>query len=380
MELEFDKEMDAMLRKARDGEGAAANAVATPHADADAIAAFAENALPARSRQLYVQHFADCDRCRKMLSQTILSNAETIPAATPAAVEKTAPAIRPWYEILFRPQNLAVALGALVVAFTGLIGFLAYQSRNGSQTTDVAQVSEQRSRVASPSSAANASANTSTGNAADVASNTAAASNADPEPLATVIPQPMRSGGPSPGSPDAAMPTDTKQSADKSAGASAETEAKPVAAAPPPPPVAGAQPSSPENARKPEPAKLKDDSSSDALAKSDTSASGRNERSLSNNVANRVGGPRNVQVQQQQQSGVVMDGMSMSPPPRRVGGRTFEHRDGVWYDTAYHGAATKNYRRGTDEYAKLDNGLRSIADSIGGTVVIVWKKAAYRIQ
>ena len=71
---------------------------------------------------------------------------------------------------------------------------------------------------------------------------------------------------------------------------------------------------------------------------------------------------------------------SNMPVSRAVGGKTFNNRDGAWYDSSYHGQATANYRRGTAEYKKLDVGLRSIADTLGGTVVIVWKAKAYRIQ
>ena len=105
MELEFDKEMDAILRKARDSGAAARTVVDSPHVDADAIAAFAENALPAKARDTYVLHFADCDRCRQMLSQTI--SADTAGVAVGAPVEKTAAAVRviPWYERIFRLPN-----------------------------------------------------------------------------------------------------------------------------------------------------------------------------------------------------------------------------------------------------------------------------------
>ncbi len=65
---------------------------------------------------------------------------------------------------------------------------------------------------------------------------------------------------------------------------------------------------------------------------------------------------------------------------RSVGGKTFELKQGAWYDAAYAGQKTKNVRRSSEDYRKLDSGLRSIADSIGGTVVIVWNSKAYRIQ
>jgi hypothetical protein len=76
----------------------------------------------------------------------------------------------------------------------------------------------------------------------------------------------------------------------------------------------------------------------------------------------------------------VIDGAARSDSARRFGGRTFQRKEGVWYDSNYHGQATINVSRGTDSYKKLDSGLRSIADSMSGTVVVVWKSKAYRIQ
>ena len=46
MELEFDKEIDALLRKAKRGLPAVTGAAVDRHLDADELAAFAENALP----------------------------------------------------------------------------------------------------------------------------------------------------------------------------------------------------------------------------------------------------------------------------------------------------------------------------------------------
>jgi hypothetical protein len=63
-----------------------------------------------------------------------------------------------------------------------------------------------------------------------------------------------------------------------------------------------------------------------------------------------------------------------------AGGKTFKRTNNVWYDSTYRGQATVNISRGTPEYKKLDSGLRSIAENLGGTVVIVWKGKAYRVQ
>ncbi len=65
---------------------------------------------------------------------------------------------------------------------------------------------------------------------------------------------------------------------------------------------------------------------------------------------------------------------------RSTGGKTFRRADGVWYDSAYTGQAATNVRRGSSEYQKLDSGLRAVAGSLGGTIVVVWKGKAYRIQ
>jgi hypothetical protein len=65
---------------------------------------------------------------------------------------------------------------------------------------------------------------------------------------------------------------------------------------------------------------------------------------------------------------------------KAVGGRTFERKQGVWYDTKYQGRPTINVRRGSAEFARLDGGLRSIANSLSGTIVVVWGAKAYRIQ
>jgi hypothetical protein len=72
MEVEFDKEMDALLRQSAT-RGVPIGDTAKMHLDADAIAAFAENAVPQKSREIYTRHLAECDPCRKTLSSMMLS-------------------------------------------------------------------------------------------------------------------------------------------------------------------------------------------------------------------------------------------------------------------------------------------------------------------
>jgi hypothetical protein len=63
-----------------------------------------------------------------------------------------------------------------------------------------------------------------------------------------------------------------------------------------------------------------------------------------------------------------------------VSGKTFNRRNNVWYDANYNQQSTINITRGTEKYKKLDKDLRTIIENLGGTVIVVWKDKAYRIQ
>ncbi len=145
----FDKEIDALLRQTAQGETAFTRANNPKsqipnkelHLDADEISAFADvNALPEKTRLRLTAHFADCDRCRKILSNVISLNSEmaseTVHAPQAAKIETAAP----WYRRLFAVPNLAYALGTLVLIFGGLIAFTFL--KNSPQTVEVSQIRE----------------------------------------------------------------------------------------------------------------------------------------------------------------------------------------------------------------------------------------------
>jgi hypothetical protein len=71
---------------------------------------------------------------------------------------------------------------------------------------------------------------------------------------------------------------------------------------------------------------------------------------------------------------------SSAAATRQINGKIFTRNSGVWYDASYNGQATTNVSRNSGDYQKLDAGLRSVAGNLSGTVVIVWKNKAYRIQ
>jgi len=89
MELNFDKEMDALLRQTAAHETAAPAAMA--HLDVDELAAFSANALPDKARTRAMLHLVDCGNCRTILSNLVFfenqeeeNTAAAFAAATPA--------------------------------------------------------------------------------------------------------------------------------------------------------------------------------------------------------------------------------------------------------------------------------------------------------
>ncbi|HEX8286633.1 MAG TPA: zf-HC2 domain-containing protein [Pyrinomonadaceae bacterium] len=383
----FDKEIDALLRQTAKGETAlAANNsevgkanLKFAHLDADEISAFAENALPEKTRIKYVAHFADCDRCRKILSNVISLDSETKVVTEPSAVSPkiVAAANIPWYRRLFAFPNPAYALGALVVLLGGFLAFSIMQNGGDSRSAEISQVAENQPTASGPSAgiepeftisetmpntnmtAGNMNTTATSSNSAAIglsnASTAASANNSAQQRLNA-----NSSGGNTASEKKETTSTQTAREAQKTVTENdAETrqtvttadsatgnqvlnskqtaeeaeDSEKLRTAAAPPAASLAKPASPAKA----------DNKDKRLAK--------NLNAESSNEAN-----------------------------KQIGGKTFNRRDGVWYDSAYSGQSTINVSRGSEEYKKSDSGLRSIADNLGGTVVVIWKNKAYRIQ
>jgi hypothetical protein len=70
-----------------------------------------------------------------------------------------------------------------------------------------------------------------------------------------------------------------------------------------------------------------------------------------------------------------------APETRSVGGRKFKHQGNVWVDAKFKSSMTvKSISRRSSEFDALDSGLRSIAQQLGGEVIVVWKNKAYLIK
>ncbi len=387
MEFEFDKEMDSLLRQAAQGETASVNSKfkiqnsKLPHLDADEISIFAENALPKKLRENAVAHFADCDRCRRILSDLIAQNLENeIVSAKQADV--FAPNI-PWYRSLFAFPNLAYTLGALVLVFSGLIAFTVLQSVDNSKNSEVSQVSERQTgggkgmssdgeaeiveRNADVLTPPNMSPNDAMSNAS--MSNSASSSNA------TMSNAPLNSAARSSNANSASNVSTVSNKSSVSANASPKAEPRTEGeAAKPAATDLAFQGATAQNLAEEKRERGKDDKKS-AETSDMTKTSPASPKPTEHSVS--VDG-----VDKSDADSVKAKKMAraQSVETTSVGGKTFKRADNVWVDSAYKGQPAAVITRGTKEYKKLDSGLRSIVENLGGTIIVVWKDKAYRIQ
>lgn len=266
-------------------------------------------------------------------------------------------------------------MGALVLAFGGILGYIALQQQRLGQNATVSQITETEQSRGAPNlsgegSAANAAAPLdaliATANPTAPAFNAAAANSV------------------------AIAPGESSKLAGRTDSNIAKSGAAPEnnfildgqdAGAPPPKPeapsvttdVTSSGIAAERDEKKADDLKLKEESKDLELAKK-RQAEDRGYRDMPRAAA-KAGPSRAGPVQSQ-----LNQMNSNMPVTRVVGGKTFNSRDGAWYDATYHNQTTINFRRSSVDYKKLDSGLRSIADTLGGTVVIVWKSKAYRIQ
>ncbi len=395
MEFEFDKEIDLLLRQTAQGKAVATlnpkSEIQNPksvHLDADEISAFAENALPEKARLNYVLHFADCERCRKFLSNLIALNSATqseiIHAEEPKLLTAIAPEI-PWYRKIFAAPTLAYTMGGLILLFAGFGVFTVLQ--NNSRNAEVSSTYEKQTGGKGMASDGDASVQEMPSNQmpANTAMNSAASSNTmanASNSVSSVAPSVMANSNAAAVRREAEPNLEEARKDDKSLSDRSkqqETESSPITATPAPPPPPAKQ--------------------SDNIFESDDqkenqppsgSQSGIAQTQPAQNKPQIMPDTRNIQrapspVAKEQKAEDKEDATKLSAKRKtaettNVGGKTFKRANNVWVDAAYRGQPTINVSRGTNEYKKLDSGLRGIVENLGGTVIVVWKEKAFKIQ
>ncbi len=445
MNREFDKEIDSLLRRhtraavggrVLEDEGSAQRPPSS-HLDADELSAFAENALPAAARSLYVAHLADCGECRSTVAGLARTSNVSVESERKASAvhlkEPEAAASRGgWLAALFAPRVMRYAFPALALCLVGAIAFVALRSAQRDGGAFVAQTdsaaNKGRDSITQQAPTANApgvgvlDGATQNSNTSTVTGG--AASNQLPQPLQSAEQQGYRGG---------AMPPGT------TATGPAPTSAEEAMAPPPAPPPAAADTREAvgvvgEAAPAPKTlAKEKDENTKSMDIATRESKSENFTVDGSNQQASRAAprkvdidqmpdGSRNTQRAEQNNMGgraannfptlsrqqAESDRAAAKSSARRsrsaeprddkgedeertneaetrsASGHRFRRQGGAWVDVKYSTSMSMTgVRRGTDGYRALVADipeLGRIAEQLSGEVVVVIKGRAYRIR
>ncbi len=373
MEFEFDKEMDALLRKAAKG-GQATAAALESHLDADEISMFAENAMPDTSKPRVIKHLADCNRCRTTLSNVVILNREA--GIEPIVESVTEPEVdsRPavsWISTLLSTKALAFGFGAIALLFIGFLGIGLFSNLNSGETQ---MAKAEDTKVAAPiaeseadlkSSNTNVSAN-SDANADLLEGDTNSDTGGEIATDGVLAPNSNVISGKDTAIRNQPADADEFTGSRKDLGRLRANEDKPVGASR----EETLADMEDRSASPPPPARLPEATTAEPSASVLTTRGATVSKSKKESPATEA---------QEKKSNDDGAGRSVSNA-RQINGRNFTRRNGVWYDEAYKNQPTIKIRRGTPTFSALDSGVRDIANHLDGTVIVLWKSKAYRIQ
>ena len=386
MQNEFDKEIHALLKKAVKGD-----IIATPsagHLDADEISMYAENALAGGAKDRATVHMADCNRCREILVSVVELNAEEgiefLPVATAAPVQvvETETTTSVWSR-LFSVRNLAMGFGALTLVFAGFLGFTAWNSsQSGVEMAQADKTQAEDKAVASSPSPPTESNDSADGDAKD--SLTEADIDSESSEL---VPETATE----PGAEDLPETRQNRPVGGASKSEAKESDRSAMKDAPKPSLRPDGLIADRDEAERKPPV---DDDSGDATRSVEPVSESR-EEVLTTRGANRARNPKvpaPIKKQEANKTDSSMRrraGVAKAKPPtqfekafvrRTISGKTFEKRPNGWFDLNYKGQKPTVVIRGTVAYGNLDAGLRSIGNRLPGTVFVIWKSKAYKIQ
>jgi hypothetical protein len=415
-----DTQMDVLMR--RYAKGAKGTSVNTDHLDADELNAFAEGALPAATRSRYVSHLADCDDCRTVASQLALAAG---PGTIPQVPASESFQKRSWWQsfgALLSMPALRYAASAMVLLAVVGIAFVVW--RQNAERRDSSLVARNEPRAAQ----------------VDAASSPPATVNSQPNAFSQpTVRDTQTSVQPTPGasrdklgeSPaletpapkaakDAAAPAEsTIIASDRALKTPPRAESTPSYAPPPPVDnyrvdsrqreqtqqqmqqtnVAGnVQHGGPRRNESNEKYKSLDDRGRTAdLAKSrdeDNTRARANQPTITENKQERnavqtrsgTGGATSLPSSPPKETSEEArksdkTGRAQSDEITSVGGRKFRRQGNGWVDLKFKSSMSlTTVSRASGDFAALDSKLRSIAQQLGGEVIVVWKGKAYRIR
>ena len=421
-----DSQIDVLLK--RYGGHAPAGAPAD-HLDADELNAFAEGAPPAAARSRYVSHLAECHDCRTLATQLSIAAGATANAGA-GAIETAGGSLWQKLTSFFAPPMLRYAAFAAVLVVAVGVTFLALRrqgdSRLVARNEQTAEKEVSAVKPGDPSAPeAKQTAQTFANPAATVshpAENPSSDLKKDESKVAdntTAPPKPEKEGATTdrPLFVRGAEPVIAKQQ---------ETRQQQPSFAPPPPGEAGrAQTQSREERAAQSVAKVsgprKSEPSSDKLKEMDRSVGGisqnrgaesddirtRNNQAMNqqstnqqtqqsqnriqdsnsqaatqgNLAVNRARDEENNETARKPATGAARSESEKPPETRSAGGHKFRRQGNAWVDSKFKSSMSiTNVARGSEAFRALDLAVRSMAEQLGGEVIVVSKGKAYRIR
>ena len=409
-----DAQIDVLLRRYA---GKSQGSPATEHLDADELSAFAEGSLPAAARARYVSHLVDCDNCRQIVSQLAISSGALVKTEDVATAGTQDDSWWKRFSRFFTPLTFRYAAFAMVlIAAAGIVFLVIRRPRDSNLLAQSNQRERAPETVVKPN-----------GDAIPQANNEArSAANENSQPLKAPLPQSTPNAdeiakqGQSKAGDNPASPSKPLKAGEAPLTA---TKAEPGAVQPvpsyaPPPPLEGksaetqsreqqniaglASASGPsKSAPTANNVKLMDraaETDKDNRAGIETSRMVVNQPPASRRAGDeKAKGPRrdlennavlnrssNETREAAKPQGVVAPDRpaeEKSPETRSAGGRKFRRQGNAWIDSKFKSSmSVKSISRGSSEFASLDSGLKSIAQQLGGELIVVWKGKAYLIR
>lgn len=405
--------------------GQSQTAAAGEHLDADELNAFAEGSLPASARSRYVSHLVDCDNCRQIVSQLAISSGALVKSESETTTDAQGYS---WWKRLsgfFSPLTLtSAALAAVLIVIAG-VGFFVMRQRTApalvAKNVENQPAAESAVKPAGDQMPQTDSAPQSRGFENKQAPLTST-SQASPGPdeiakLDKSADKPAeKPAANSKSAKEPEAPTNLPATAKKAEAG----EAQMTPSYAPPPPLEGQRAetlsrvdqspksvgsaSGPRKGAPVDNLKLEDrartaESEKDNLSGADSTARVVNQapaykrasdekakgprRDAENNVRNR--NLNEVASNANKIQGVVSSTRTVAEEKpaetRSAGGRKFLRQGNAWVDVKFKSSMKlKSFSRGSGDFNNLDSGLRSIAQELGGELIVVWKGKAYLIR
>lgn len=442
MKLDPNMEIDRLLQRtarrgaasslsfsARHEDGGGSDGREQPHMDADELSAYAENALPAAARARYMSHLADCDACRKQVTELVLSlgvagelERQSAPQPLTALSSSSATPARTWrnrLSALFAPAALRYAATAVVLVGVVAIAFMVFRggremkfdepetrSTNAPANQNIQPVTKNQKLDSDGSGGAPLASQTPSGTLAEPLAKDTQTYREGQTASPVIAPADAPKTDNAPATATTAGPSANNFNLD---GADAEREA------------ARAEDASAVGGNKQQPApaaqragKDKDQKEAneiDAMSGVADLSSAQGRRDVDTKKAEvavteskvrtpasesqtgarkRAAARPKAVANERMASGESSDDRlqrderaNTQEEKRNISGRQFIRRGGAWVDSAYRSQATTVVRRGSEQYRALvadEPGLRTITHELGGEVIIVWKGRAYRIR